>query len=131
MSEAYELTVARKLTGSEPLSYRLLPDGGLCVIAADGRKLWFTPLEAAEAANDTLDQPPQISQKIHPPKRAEGQSPQMSQEIHPPKYPATDFEARVCSEEGDLGGIKRGAGEVAGGSELGQNKKHSHRGRHG
>ena len=51
MSEACELTVARRLTGSEPLSYRLLPDGGLCVIAADGRKLWFTPQEAAAASN--------------------------------------------------------------------------------
>lgn len=26
----------------QPLSYRSLPDGGMVVIAADGRKMWFT-----------------------------------------------------------------------------------------
>jgi hypothetical protein len=26
----------------KPLSYRSLPDGGMVVIASDGRKLWFT-----------------------------------------------------------------------------------------
>jgi hypothetical protein len=26
----------------QPLSFRALPDGGMVVIAADGRKLWFT-----------------------------------------------------------------------------------------
>ncbi len=52
MNECCELTIARKLTGGEPLSYRLMPDGGLCVIAADGRKLWFTPQEAAAASRE-------------------------------------------------------------------------------
>lgn len=61
MSEACELTVARRLTGSEPLSYRLLPDGGLCVIAADGRKLWFTPLEAAAASNQAATELNQVA----------------------------------------------------------------------
>jgi len=28
--------------GAKPLSFRALPDGGMVVIAADGRKLWFT-----------------------------------------------------------------------------------------
>jgi hypothetical protein len=30
-----------------PLSMRLLPDGGMVVIAADGRKLWFSAEEVA------------------------------------------------------------------------------------
>jgi len=37
MSEQSELRVARMLTGGEPLSLRELLDGGMCVIAADGR----------------------------------------------------------------------------------------------
>ncbi len=33
-------------TGGKPLSFRALPDGGMVVITADGRKLWFTCREA-------------------------------------------------------------------------------------
>lgn len=33
----------------QPLSLRCLPDGGMVVIAADGRKLWFTALEVCRA----------------------------------------------------------------------------------
>lgn len=33
----------------QPLSLRCLPDGGMVVIAADGRKLWFTALEVNRA----------------------------------------------------------------------------------
>lgn len=32
-----------------PLSLRWLPDGGMVVIAADGRKLWFTAVEVSSA----------------------------------------------------------------------------------
>jgi hypothetical protein len=32
----------------KPLSFRSLPDGGMVVIAADGRKLWFTCREVNE-----------------------------------------------------------------------------------
>ncbi len=33
----------------QPLSLRCLPDGGMVVITADGRKLWFTALEVCRA----------------------------------------------------------------------------------
>lgn len=33
----------------QPLSFRCLPDGSMVVIAADGRKLWFTALEVCRA----------------------------------------------------------------------------------
>ena len=36
-----------------PLSFRHLPEGGMVVISADGRKLWFT-LEEANAARAEL-----------------------------------------------------------------------------
>ena len=39
-----------------PLSFRLLPEGGMVVISADGRKLWFT-LEEVNAARAQLDLP--------------------------------------------------------------------------
>jgi hypothetical protein len=34
---------------SRPLTCRRLPDGGMVVIAADGRKLWFSAAEVAAA----------------------------------------------------------------------------------
>lgn len=39
-----------------PLSMRLLPEGGMVVIAADGRKLWFSADEV-KAAREKLAQP--------------------------------------------------------------------------
>lgn len=35
-----------------PLSFRVLPDGGMVVIAPDGRKLWFTCAEANAARRE-------------------------------------------------------------------------------
>ena len=40
----------------QPLSLRSLPDGGMVVIAADGRKMWFTALEVSRARRQ-LNQP--------------------------------------------------------------------------
>lgn len=40
----------------QPLSLRCLPAGGMVVIAVDGRKLWFTPLEVCRARKE-LKQP--------------------------------------------------------------------------
>lgn len=40
----------------QPLSLRSLPDGGMVVIAADGRKMWFTALEVGRARRQ-LNQP--------------------------------------------------------------------------
>jgi len=37
---------------SAPLSFRLLPGGGMVVITADGRKLWFTADEVAAARTE-------------------------------------------------------------------------------
>lgn len=56
-----ELKLAQHLAGpftragqtGRPLSYRLLPDGGMVVISADGRKLWFT-LEETNRAREEL-----------------------------------------------------------------------------
>ena len=39
--------------GSAPLSFRLLPDGGMVVITTDGRKLWFSK-EEVNAASESL-----------------------------------------------------------------------------
>ena len=36
----------------QPLSFRALPDGGMVVIAPDGRKLWFTVKEVTRACKD-------------------------------------------------------------------------------
>lgn len=55
MIERSGLRVARLLTGGEPLSLRGLPDGGMCVIAADGRKLWFTPQQVGAAVEALVD----------------------------------------------------------------------------
>jgi hypothetical protein len=55
MIERPELRVARALTGGEPLSLRGLPDGGMCVVAADGRKLWFTPQQVGAAVEALVD----------------------------------------------------------------------------
>lgn len=47
--------------GSRPLSFRVLPDGGMVVISADGRKLWFSLEESnrarAELGMKTLKAP--------------------------------------------------------------------------
>ena len=40
-----------------PLSFRTLPEGGMVVICADGRKLWFT-LEEVNRARAELNLPP-------------------------------------------------------------------------
>lgn len=40
----------------QPLSLRKLEDGGMVVIAADGRKMWFTALEVSRARRE-LNQP--------------------------------------------------------------------------
>ena len=37
---------------AQPLSFRALPDGGMVVIAADGRKLWFTVNEVAKVCKE-------------------------------------------------------------------------------
>jgi hypothetical protein len=34
---------------SAPLSFRLLPEGGMVVITSDGRKLWFSAVEVSTA----------------------------------------------------------------------------------
>lgn len=55
-----ELKLARHLAGpftrpgqgDRPLSYRLLPNGGMVVISADGRKLWFTLEETNRARKE-------------------------------------------------------------------------------
>ena len=63
----------------QPLSFRALPDGGMVVIAVDGRKLWFTcrevnverqkirvPAVKPTAANDGLtDQDYVPAHQIH------------------------------------------------------------------
>ena len=63
-ADSPELKLARLLakpfvqrsTDDRPLSFRCLPEGGMVVISADGRKLWFT-LEEVNAAREQLDLP--------------------------------------------------------------------------
>jgi hypothetical protein len=55
MKEMKEERIAARLAGGAALGWRVLPDGGMCVIAADGCKLWFDPQQvgaAAERVND-------------------------------------------------------------------------------
>jgi hypothetical protein len=59
-----EMRLAQKLAApfalpgrsTQPLSFRLLPEGGMVVISSDGRKLWFT-LEEVNAARQELGLP--------------------------------------------------------------------------
>lgn len=44
---------ARPGQPNQPLSFRLLPEGGMVVINADGRKLWFT-LDEVNQAREVL-----------------------------------------------------------------------------
>lgn len=53
--------------GRQPLSFRMLPEGGLVVISADGRKLWFT-LDEVNAARADLGLP-----QVGPPPKAPGE----------------------------------------------------------
>ena len=39
-----------------PLSFKPLPDGGMVVIASDGRKLWFTAAEVQAARRQIKEQ---------------------------------------------------------------------------
>lgn len=55
--------------GRQPLSYRLLPEGGMVVISADGRKLWFT-LDEVNDARAALKLP-QVSPPPKPPEHKE------------------------------------------------------------
>lgn len=48
---------AVKGRGSAPLSFRALENGGMVVITADGRKLWFTAEEVAEAREELTGEP--------------------------------------------------------------------------
>lgn len=50
----------------QPLSFRMLPEGGMVVISADGRKLWFT-LDEVNAARADLG----LAQVNPPPKAPE------------------------------------------------------------
>jgi hypothetical protein len=57
MKEMKEERIAVLLAGGAVLDWRVLPDGGMCVIAADGRKLWFDPQQVGAAAERVGDGP--------------------------------------------------------------------------
>ena len=65
----------------KPLSYRLLPDGGMVVISADGRKLWFT-LEEVNRSRSALGMKP-VSAKKRPEEPKE-ESPNLEITSRPP-----------------------------------------------
>jgi hypothetical protein len=52
----------------QPLSWRALPDGGMVVIASDGRKLWFTPNELRAARKELNLRPQPLPQTSNLPK---------------------------------------------------------------
>ncbi len=56
---------ARPGQSKAPLSFRLLPEGGMVVISADGRKLWFT-LDEVNTARAELGLP-----EVKPPPKPE------------------------------------------------------------
>lgn len=47
--------------GSAPLSFRRLPEGGMVVITADGRKLWFSAEEVNTVIESPESEPPDCS----------------------------------------------------------------------
>lgn len=49
-----------------PLSMRLLPDGGMVIIAADGRKLWFSAEEVAAAREKLAEQHKPVKSNLPP-----------------------------------------------------------------
>ncbi len=71
--------------GKAPLSFRMLPEGGMVVISADGRKLWFT-LEEVNAARAELGVP-QVKAPPKPEKKNVGIAPQL--EFSSPSAPRT------------------------------------------
>lgn len=64
LAERLAAPFARAGERGKPLSYRLLPDGGMVVISADGRKLWFT-LEEVNQARAELGMRP-VASKARP-----------------------------------------------------------------
>lgn len=72
-ADSPELKLARLLakpfvqrsTDDRPLSFRCLPEGGMVVISADGRKLWFT-LDEVNQARTELGMKP-IAATVKPP----------------------------------------------------------------
>jgi hypothetical protein len=66
LAEHLAAPFARPGERGKPLSYRLQEDGGMVVISADGRKLWFT-LEEANAARRELGMKPVPAKKPPPP----------------------------------------------------------------
>ena len=58
---------ARAGEPGKPLSYRLLPEGGMVVISADGRKLWFTLEEVNQARAELGMQPVAAKERPQPP----------------------------------------------------------------
>ncbi|MEN6403535.1 MAG: hypothetical protein ABFD94_16460 [Armatimonadia bacterium] len=59
---------ARPGQPNQPLSFRLLPEGGMVVINADGRKLWFT-LDEVNQAREVLGMKPVRPRQPHPNRR--------------------------------------------------------------
>lgn len=57
---------AVKGRGSQPLSHRALENGGMVVITADGRKLWFSAEEVAEASEKLTGEPREIKNQPAP-----------------------------------------------------------------
>ncbi len=76
---------AVKGRGGATLSYRVLENGGMVVITADGRKLWFTAEEVAEAREELTGEKQESK-----PKTLSKQQPGL-----PPRQAATSTHARV------------------------------------
>jgi len=76
----------------QPLSLRSLPDGGMVVIAADGRKMWFTALEVYRARKQ-LNQPA----AARPPAPANGQV----ERLHEPDPRKKHLNARPVGKSRD------------------------------
>lgn len=72
----------KKGRGSAPLSFRLLPDGGMVVITCDGRKLWFSADEVAGAVKRLSGQ--STEHKLHaiPQRQAPPLSPLAQEKPH-------------------------------------------------
>ncbi len=72
---------ARQGDPGKPLSFRLLPDGGMVVISADGRKLWFT-LEEVNRSRAELGMKPVVVKAK--PKPTQEEAPNINITSRPP-----------------------------------------------
>jgi hypothetical protein len=85
----------------KPLSLRRLPDGGMVVIAADGRKLWFSAEEVAAAGAKLEEQCKPVKSSLPPVKLAKQQPQQHTAHKGTPLRAAVAPDIKVKHDHSD------------------------------